>query len=99
MKELLKEMKENLLGKEISLLDLDNESETILNTSESLYEYFSETIKNKSFVYILGYGMSEVLKEIVVEFEILDKNYEEKLLEDEDYKYEMQVKVTNIFEL
>ena len=57
MEEFLKEMKENLLGKEISLLDLDNESETILYTRESLYEHFPETIKNKSFSYILGYSM------------------------------------------
>ena len=98
MEELLKEMKENLLGKEIGLLDLDNASETILNTSESLYEYFSKTIENKSFGYVLGFGMYGVLKGIIVEFEILDKNYEEKLLEYEDYKYVMKVKVINIYE-
>lgn len=99
MKELLKEMKENLLGKEISLLDLDNESETILNTSESLYENFSETIKNKSFAYILGYSNELGEQAIVVEFDIIGEYYEEKLLDDEDYKYAILVKVTNIFEL
>lgn len=99
MKELLKEMKENLVGKEISLLDLDNGSETILNTSESLYEYFSETIEDKSFTYILGYSKELGEQAIVVEFDIIDEYYEEKLLEDEEYKYAMKVKVTNIFEL
>lgn len=99
MEEFLKEMKENLLGKEISLLDLDNESEIILYTRESLYKHFPETIKNKSFSYILGYSNELGEQGIVVEFEILDKNYEEKLLEYEDYKYAMKVKVTNIFEL
>lgn len=98
MKELIKEMKENLLGKEIGLLDLDNGIGTILNTSESLYEYFSETIENKSFSYILGYSKELGEQAIVVEFDIIDEYYEEKLL-DEYYKYEIKVKVTNIFEL
>lgn len=97
MEQFLKEMKENLLGKKMKLLDLDNASETILMTSESLYKHFPETIKNKSFAYILGFGMYGVLKGIVVEFDIIDEYYEEKLL-DEYYKYEIKVKVTNIYE-
>lgn len=99
MEELLKEMKENLLGKEISLLDLDNASESILNTTESLYEYLNDVIDDKSFGYILGYSKELGEQAIVVEFDIIDEYYEEKLLEYEDYKYAMLVKVTNIFEL
>lgn len=99
MEELLKEMKENLLGKEISLLDLDNASQTILNTTESLYEYLNDVIDDKSFSYILGYSKELGEQAIVVEFDIIDEYYEEKLLDDEDYKYAMKVKVTNIFEL
>ena len=40
---------------------------------------------------------NEEVKEIAVDFDILSKNYIEKMNEDSDYQFKILVKVTNIW--
>lgn len=93
MEEILKELKEELLNKEMALLELDNVAETIIGTNESLYDYLNDVLEQKSFGYIYDY---ENDNNFIIEFNILDDDYEEKL-EDKDYKFYMKIKITNIW--
>ena len=94
----LKEIKKELEGKETTLLELDNNMEMLLETEESIYNYLSESLEQHSFAYITGFENEEV-QVICVDFEIKDSDYEKKLEKDEDYKFDMLIKVNNIFEL
>lgn len=94
----LKEIKKELKGKEITLLELDNNMQMLLETEESIYNYLSESLEQHSFAYIIGFENEEE-QAICVDFEIKDSEYEKKLEKDEDYKFDMIIKVNNIFEL
>ena len=94
----LEEIKKELEGKEMTLLELDNKMQMLLETEESIYNYLSESLEQHSFAYITGFENEEV-QSLCVDFAIKDENYEEKIENDEDYKFNMIIKVDNIFEL
>lgn len=67
MKELLKELREELLNKEVTLLGLDNTAERIAESTTSLFDY-AECLKQKSCAYYIGKD-----KNIIVEWEVIEK--------------------------
>jgi len=91
MKELLKELKEELLNKEMTLLDVDNECEGIIGATESIYngDYLYTVLEQGCFVYPCEDG------EILIELEVLE-DYEDRIENDSNYKFDIPVKVTNI---
>lgn len=100
MEEILKELKEELLNKKMSLLDLDNKVEEIVGTTESLYNFYLDDIleqKAVGYIYNLDKDFYDNDNNFIIEFKIIDKDYEEKLKNDEDYKFNIIVKITNIF--
>lgn len=108
MEEMIKELKEELLGKEITLLDMDNKCEEILESPTSIYEGdnlnsaldgtldMGEETENGCICY-RTMNENEEVKEIAVDFDILSKNYIEKMNEDSNYQFKILVKVTNIW--
>lgn len=84
MEEIIKELKEELLNKKMTLLDMDNEAERITGSTTSLFDAESDCIEQKSCAYYM-----DTDKNIIVEFEIIDKK------EDNT---ETLVKVTDIWE-
>jgi len=108
MEGMIKELKEELLGKEITLLDMDNKCEEILESPTSIYEGdnlnsaldgtldMGEETENGCICY-RTMNENEEVKEIAVDFDILSKNYIEKMNEDSDYQFKILVKVTNIW--
>lgn len=85
MEEMIKDLKEELLNKEMTLLEMDNEAERITGSTTSLFDAESDCIEQKSCAYYI-----DTDKNIVVEFEIINKN-------DEDNK-ETLIKVVDIWE-
>lgn len=84
MEEILKELKEELLNKEISLVEMDNEVERITESTSSLFDYESDCMEQNSCAYYIRED-----KNIIVEFEIIKK---------EENNLETIVKVTDIWE-
>lgn len=84
MEKIIRELKEELLNKEMTLLDLDNEAERITGSTTSLFDAESDCMEQKSCAYYM-----DTDKNIIVEFEIINKN------EDNT---ETIVKVTDIWE-
>lgn len=100
MEEILKELKEELLNKKMSLLDLDNKVEEIVGTTESLYDFYLDDIleqKAVGYIYNFDNEFYDNDNNFIIGFEIIDKNYEEKLKNDKNYKFNIIVKITNIF--
>ena len=108
MEEMIKELKEELLDKEITLLDMDNKCEEILESPTSIYEGdnlnsaldgtldMGEETESGCICY-RTMNEDEEVKEIAVDFDILSKNYIEKMNEDSNYQFKILVKVTNIW--
>lgn len=90
MEEIIKELKEELLNKEMTLLDLDNEAERITGSTTSLFDYEDEIRQDGSCNYWI-----EDDKEIMVEY--FAKNTDEEIEEmtGED-KLNIEVKITDI---
>lgn len=90
MEEIIKELKEELLNKEMTLLDLDNEAERITGSTTSLFDYEDEIRQDGSCNYWI-----EEDKEIMIEY--LAKNTDEEIEEmtGED-KLNIEVKITDI---
>ena len=84
MEEMLKELKEELLNKEISLVEMDNEVERITESTTSLFDAESDCMEQNSCAYYIRED-----KNIIVEFEIIKK---------EENNLETIVKVTDIWE-
>lgn len=84
MKKIIKELKKELLNKEMSLVDMDNETERITGSLTSLFDDESDCMEQKSCAYYMGTD-----KNIIVEFEIVNKK------EDNT---ETIVKVTDVWE-
>ena len=84
MEKIIKELKEDLLNKEMTLVDMDNEAERITGSTTSLFDAESDCIEQKSCAYYM-----DTDKNIIVEFKIIDKK------EDNT---ETIVKVTDIWE-
>lgn len=89
---LLKELKEETLNKEFTLLDLDNKIEKLTGSTTSVFEYDLERdIINEnegSCSYYISYNdETDMDEEINVEFAVIKENEDEK---------EILVKVTNV---
>ena len=84
MEEIIKNLKEELLNKEMTLLEMDNEAERITRSTTSLFDAESDSMEQTSCAYYM-----DTDKNIVVEFEIINKN------EDNT---ETLIKVTDIWE-
>ena len=100
MEEMIKELKEELLGKEMTLLDLDNECERILNTDESIYD--GDNLEGT--LCPEGEGTASYYKTLdgevkifMIDFDVLSKDYKKKMNEDSDYQFQVLVKVTKIW--
>ena len=88
----LKELKEEILNKEFTLLDLDNKIEKLTGSTTSVFEYDLERdIINEnegSCSYYISYNdETDMDEEINVEFTVIKENEDEK---------EILVKVTNV---
>lgn len=84
MEEMLKELKEELLNKEFTLVEMDNEVERITESGTSLFDAENDCMQQNSCSYYIRED-----KNIVVEFEIIKK---------EENNLETIVKVTDIWE-
>lgn len=85
MEEMIKELKEELLNKEMSLLEMDNEAERITGSTTSLFDAESDCMEQNSCAYYIRTD-----KDIIVEFEVVKLNKENNT--------ETIVKVTDIWE-
>ena len=83
MEGIIKELKEELLNKEVTLVDLDNTAERITESSTSLFDY-AECLEQNSCAYYIKED-----KNIIVEWEVI---------EDAEDKTDIKVKVTDIWE-
>ena len=90
MEEMIKELKEELLNNEMSLLEMDNEAKRITGSTTSLFDTKSDCMEQKSCAYFIYDKEFIGTKNIVVEFEIINKNKEDNT--------ETLVKVTDIWE-
>ena len=84
MEEMLKELKEELLNKEFTLVEMDNEVERITESETSLFDAESDCMEQNSCAYYIRED-----KNIIVDFEIIKK---------EENNLETIVKVTDIWE-
>lgn len=84
IKEILEELKEELLNKEMSLLEMDNGAERITGSTTSLFDAENDCMEQTSCAYYI-----DTDKNIVLDFEIVKK--------EEDNK-DTIVKITNIWE-
>ena len=90
MNEIIKELKEELLNKEMTLLDLDNAAERITGSTTSLFDYEDEIRQDGS----CNYWIAED-KEIMIEY--LAKNTDEEIenMTNED-KLNIEITVTDV---
>ena len=84
MKKIIKELKEELLNKELTLLKMDNEVERITGSTTSVFDAINDCLEQTSGAYYM-----EENKNIIVAFDIVEENEE---------KTEIIVKVTDIWE-
>lgn len=85
MEEIIKELEEELLNKEMTLVDMDNEAERITGSTTSLFDDEKDCIEQKSCSYYM-----DTDKYIIIEFEIVNK--------DEESNLNTVVKVVSIWE-
>ena len=85
MEEIIKELKEELLNKEMTLVEMDNEAERITGSTTSLFDAENDCMEQTSWAYYM-----DTDKNIVVEFEVINKNEEDNT--------ETLVKITDIWE-
>lgn len=84
MEKIIKELKEELLNKEMTLVDMDNEAERITGSSTSLFDSENDCMEQNSCAYYI-----DTDKNLIVEFEII---------EQKEDNTETIVKVINIWE-
>ena len=84
MEEMLKELKEELLNKEMTLVEMDNEAQRITGSTTSLFDTECDCIEQTSCSYYI-----DTDKNIVVEFEIINKA---------ESNIDTLVKVTDVWE-
>lgn len=68
MEEIIKSLKEELLNKKMTLLEMDNIVEKISGSSTSLFDAENDCMEQKSCAYYIDKD-----KDIVVEFEIIEQ--------------------------
>lgn len=92
MEKIIKELKEALLNKEMTLVDMDNEAERITGSTTSLFDYPDEIRQDGSCNYWIEEG-----KEITIEY--LAKNTDKEIENmTRDDKLNIEVKITDIRE-
>ena len=84
MEELVKELKEELLNKELTLVEMDNIAENITQSTTSAFDAINDCLEQKS----VGYYIKED-KNIIIEFKVTKEN--------ED-KTEIKIIVTDVWE-
>ena len=84
IKKIIKELKEELLNKKMTLVDMDNKAERITGSTTSLFDDESDCMEQKSCAYYI-----DTDKNIIVEFEIINKK------EDNT---ETIIKITDVWE-
>lgn len=84
MENIIKELKKELLNKELTLCEMDNIAEKITGSTTSVFDAYTDCMDQKSCAYYIKED-----KNIVVEFKITEEN--------ED-KTEIKVIVTDIWE-
>lgn len=84
MEKIVEELKEELLNKKMTLLEMDNKTEEISGSTTSLFDEESDCLEQKSCAYYMAKD-----KNIIVEFEIVNKKQDNT---------ETIVKVTDIWE-
>lgn len=90
MEDIIRELKEELLNKEMTLLDLDNEAGRITGSTASLFDYADEIRQDGSCNYWI-----EEDKEIMIEY--FAKNTDEEIGEmTSKDKLNIEVKITDI---
>ena len=90
MNEIIKELKEELLNKEMTLLDLDNEAERITGSTTSLFDCEDEIRQDGSCNYWI-----EENKEIMIEY--FAKNTDEEIGEmTGENKLNIEIVVTDV---
>lgn len=87
--EIVKELKEELLNREMTLLEMDNEAIRIIGDTNSLFESESDCMYLQGCSYYIDY-IEKKLRMINVDFDIINK--------DKEDNRNTIVKVTNIWE-
>ncbi len=90
LEKLVEELKSELLGKEMTLLEVDNKVEGITGSTTSLFDYGFEEVKSSCSYYIQYNDETDMDEEILVEYEIVEDNEEQT---------DIIVKVTNVSRL
>lgn len=103
VEKLMEDAKEALLGKEMTLLELDNEAASILETSASMFDYdvfknaLDEDLKSGNYIYNVNddtHDIDDDDDEIAIDFDVIEKP---KVLEDATDAFNIVVKVTDIW--
>lgn len=84
MEEMIKELKEELLNKKMTLVEMDNTAQGITNCTEGIFDYLEDCLAQNSVAYYITED-----KNIIVEFEVVKEN---------DDATKIEVKVTDIWE-
>lgn len=84
MENIVKKLKEELLNKEMKLVEMDNVAERLTESSTSIFDTINDCLEQNSCAYYI-----EENKNIIIEFNVIEEN--------ED-KTEMKVKVTSVWE-
>ena len=84
MEEMIKELKEELLNKEMTLVEMDNTAQGITNCTEGIFDYLEDCLAQNSVAYYITED-----KNIIVEFEVVKEN---------DDATKIEVKVTDVWE-
>lgn len=90
MEEIIKELEEELLNKEMTLLEMDNEVQRITGSTSSLFDYEEDCMEQTGCAYFMEDKKGIGPKNIIVEFEIIN--------EDKEDNFNTTVKVTGIWE-
>lgn len=98
MNELVKQLKEEILGKETTLHYLDNNVKHCLKSNSSLWENEHLAIENKSWTYWMENDI-----EVNVVFEIIDNNFDEEAFYNYELDYydlkDLKIKVITVEEI
>lgn len=100
MEKLLQELKEELLNKELTLLELDNTAQRITESTTSMFDNsltrdILNEDQNGKIIGSCAYWIvtKEENKEIAIDFEIIDKAVEKKIENEEDLENELEIVV------
>lgn len=99
MNELVKQLKEEILGKEFEILDLDNLLVKETGSDSNMFDDLRGALESKSYAYLVKYHEESGIADYInVIFEIVSTDWEEMLEDNYDYK-KIVVKVTDIEEI